>query len=155
MVYRKLAAQSSAEDDFSHFLDELYVSLTNGQRDPNEVVKETLTQLYLGRPVASNELESLPLASRTLIHSFDPRNVSTEPEYYSEIDSDSYQQRKPFMWLWQMFDHSPLGGNALLGHRFRRMLAPLIFKSVGENFKCWQYVEWSFGYNLSFGHNVG
>jgi acetyltransferase-like isoleucine patch superfamily enzyme len=25
---------------------------------------------------------------------------------------------------------------------------------VGENFKCWQHVEWSFGYNLSFGDNV-
>ena len=34
------------------------------------------------------------------------------------------------------------------------MLAPLIFRSVGENFKCWQFVEWSFGYNLSFGNNV-
>ena len=34
------------------------------------------------------------------------------------------------------------------------MLAPLIFRSVGSNFKCWQYVEWSFGYNLSIGNNV-
>jgi acetyltransferase-like isoleucine patch superfamily enzyme len=25
---------------------------------------------------------------------------------------------------------------------------------VGENFKCWQFVEWSFGYNLSFGNDV-
>ena len=53
-----------------------------------------------------------------------------------------------------MFDRSPLGLNSLLAHRFRRMLAPLIFRSVGENFKCWQFVEWSFGYNLSFGNNV-
>ncbi|HEY2961348.1 MAG TPA: acyltransferase, partial [Pyrinomonadaceae bacterium] len=48
----------------------------------------------------------------------------------------------------------PLGQNALLGHRFRQMLAPMIFRSVGANFKCWQFVEWSFGYNLSFGTNV-
>jgi hypothetical protein len=54
------------------------------------------------------------------------------------------------IWLWQMFDRSPLGQNSLLGHRFRRMLAPMIFRSVGENFKCWHFVEWSFGYNLSF-----
>jgi len=39
-------------------------------------------------------------------------------------------------------------------HRFRRMLAPLSFRSVGANFKCWHFVEWSFGYNLSFGDNV-
>ena len=53
-----------------------------------------------------------------------------------------------------MFDRSPLGQNALVAHRLRRVLAPLIFRSVGENFKCWQFVEWSFGYNLSFGNNV-
>ena len=34
------------------------------------------------------------------------------------------------------------------------MLAPLIFRQVGENFKCWHFVEWSYGYNLSFGDNV-
>jgi acetyltransferase-like isoleucine patch superfamily enzyme len=58
------------------------------------------------------------------------------------------------IWLWQMFDRSPLGQNALFGHRFRRMLAPMVFRNVGDNFKCWQFVEWSFGYNLSFGNNV-
>jgi acetyltransferase-like isoleucine patch superfamily enzyme len=34
------------------------------------------------------------------------------------------------------------------------MLAPYIFARVGQNFKCWHFVEWSFGYNLSFGDNV-
>jgi acetyltransferase-like isoleucine patch superfamily enzyme len=53
-----------------------------------------------------------------------------------------------------MYDRSPIGQNALLGHRFRRILAPLIFRRVGENFKCWHFVEWSYGYNLSFGDNV-
>ena len=30
----------------------------------------------------------------------------------------------------------------------------MIFQRVGENFKCWNFVEWSYGYNLSFGDNV-
>jgi galactoside O-acetyltransferase len=34
------------------------------------------------------------------------------------------------------------------------MLAPLIFRRVGNNFKCWHGVEWSFGYNLSIGDDV-
>jgi acetyltransferase-like isoleucine patch superfamily enzyme len=89
-----------------------------------------------------------------VIHNFDPRNITTEPEHYTDIDGKAYQERKPFIWLWQMYDRSPLGQNAVLGHRFRRMLAPLIFRSVGENFKCWHFVEWSYGYNLSFGDNV-
>jgi acetyltransferase-like isoleucine patch superfamily enzyme len=53
-----------------------------------------------------------------------------------------------------MYDRSPIGQNALIGHRFRRILAPLIFRRVGENFKCWHFVEWSYGYNISFGDNV-
>jgi acetyltransferase-like isoleucine patch superfamily enzyme len=109
----------------------------------------------LGKLVSPTEFEALPLATRALFHSFDPRNITTEPEYYSEIKAELYAARKPFIWFWQMFDRSPLGQNALLGHRMRRrLLAPLIFKNVGKNFKCWNYVEWSFGYNLSFGDNV-
>lgn len=159
MVYRKLAAEAQAESDFMEFLETLYSALTDGLRDPNDVVRETLYQMYCGgRSIADSDglpdISGLPLASRSLVHSFDPRNVTTEPEYYSEIDAAAYLQRKPFIWLWQMFDQLPLGRNALLGHRFRRMLAPLIFRHVGANFKCWQYVEWSFGYNLSFGDNV-
>ena len=159
MVYRKLAAQPQAENDFTEFLEELHGALTDGRRDPNDVVCDTLFQIYLGARASldratTTDLASLPLAARAMVHTFDPRNISTEPEYYSEIDAAAYLQRKPFIWLWQMFDQSPLGRNALLGHRFRRMLAPLIFRHVGENFKCWQYVEWSFGYNLSFGDNV-
>jgi acetyltransferase-like isoleucine patch superfamily enzyme len=34
------------------------------------------------------------------------------------------------------------------------MLARYVFSKVGQNFKCWQFVEWSFGYNLTFGDNV-
>jgi len=160
MVYRELAAQSQAESDFSRFLEALYTDLTDGRRDPNEVVSETLYQIYSGILAKRDEvidipqLGDLPLAARVVVHCFDPRNITTEPEYYSEIDKAAYLERKPFIWLWQMFDRSPLGQNALLGHRFRRMLAPLVFRHVGENFKCWHNVEWSFGYNLSFGNNV-
>jgi acetyltransferase-like isoleucine patch superfamily enzyme len=154
MAYRELSAQPPAEADFDEFLSQLYRALTQGLRDPNDVVRDTLCQIYLGAPTPTSGLERLLPGARALMHSFDPRNVSTEPEYYPDIDGDLYAERKPFIWLWQMFDRSPLGQNALLGHRFRRMLAPLIFRSVGENFKCWHFVEWSYGYNLSFGDNV-
>jgi acetyltransferase-like isoleucine patch superfamily enzyme len=159
MVYRDLMAQPRAESDFTLFLDGLFTALTDGRRDPNEVVRDTLYQIYFGRAAIDHvapvsEWEHLSAPAMAVMHSFDPRNITTEPEYYSEIDVPAYRERKPFIWLWQMFDRSPLGQNALLGHRFRRMLAPLIFRHVGENFKCWHYVEWSFGYNLSFGDNV-
>lgn len=152
MTYRQLSAQALAEHDYEAFLTELEKSLTNGAADPNLVVRDTLFQIYYGSG-RINPAE-LPLAARATYHTFDPRNVTTEPEYYTDIDSKLYSQRKPMIWLWQMFDRSPLGQNALLAHRFRGMLAPLIFRSVGNNFKCWHFVEWSFGYNLSIGNNV-
>lgn len=152
MTYRQLTAQALAEKDYDAFLSELNTALTDGRRDPNEVVTDTLLNIYY--PGTSLESFQNSSASRATLHNLDPRNITTEPEYYSDIDANRYAARKPYIWLWQMFDRSPLGQNALLGHRFRRMLAPLIFERVGANFKCWHFVEWSFGYNLSFGDNV-
>ncbi|HEY6802640.1 MAG TPA: acyltransferase [Pyrinomonadaceae bacterium] len=152
MTYRELSAQALAENDYQSFLSELEQALTGGRKDPNLVVQETLTQIYYGH--SNTDTAELPLPARAVVHNFDPRNITTEPEYYNDIDEKRYAERKPLIWLWQMFDRSPLGQNALLGHRFRRMLAPYIFAKVGQNFKCWHFVEWSFGYNLSFGDNV-
>src|SRR5215218_5323852 len=152
MTYRALSAQALAENDYDAFLNELQKSLTDGRRDPNEVVRDTLFEIYYG--ASQPDRESLSLAARAAFHSFDPRNIATEPEYYTDIDQRLYDERKPMTWLWQMFDRSPLGQNSLFGHRFRRMLAPMIFRSVGDNFKCWHFVEWSFGYNLTIGNNV-
>lgn len=160
MSYRELRAQPQAESDFDEFLGNLHRSLTEGKRDPNDVVCETLYELYYGAGKFGEgtgrapDPSSLSPAARAVLHSFDPRNITTEPEYYPEIDAASYAERKPFIWLWQMYDRSPIGQNAILGHRFRRMLAPFIFRKVGENFKCWHFVEWSYGYNLSFGDDV-
>ena len=152
MTYRQLSAQALAEQDYDSFLTELQTSLTDGRTDPNDVVRDTLCQIYFG--CSPGEKNDLPLSARVAYHTLDPRNVTTEPEYYADIDPKQYLERKPMIWLWQMFDRSPLGQNALLGHRFRRLLAPLIFRRVGNNFKCWHAVEWSFGYNLSIGNNV-
>jgi acetyltransferase-like isoleucine patch superfamily enzyme len=84
----------------------------------------------------------------------DARNVTLEPEYYAEIDEARFRERKPLIWMWQLFDRSPLGGNVHLGVRFRRLLAPYIFRRVGANFKCYHFVEFSFGYNLEVGDDV-
>ena len=153
MTYRQLAAQALAEEDYEAFISELYSALTDGRRDPNDVVRDVLTDIYYPGTKSQN-LSELGTTSRAALHSLDPRNITTEPEYYADIDPRRYGERKPLIWLWQMFDRSTLGQNALVGHRFRRMLAPLIFRSVGADFKCWHFVEWSFGYNLVFGDNV-
>jgi acetyltransferase-like isoleucine patch superfamily enzyme len=161
MAYRQLSAGPEAQSDYDSFLQELETAIVEGRRDPNEIVRDTLYQIYFGPLCTVGEedepclsVERLTTAGRVLMHSLDPRNVTTEPEYYTDIDTKLYFERKPYIWLWQMFDRSPLGQNALLGHRLRQLLAPLIFKRVGQNFKCWHFVEWSFGYNVSIGDDV-
>jgi acetyltransferase-like isoleucine patch superfamily enzyme len=97
----------------------------------------------------------LPLATRLALTALDPRNVTLEPEYYAECDDARFQAVKPLLWLWYSFDRTPLGGqHVALGVRLRRALAPYVFKRCGENFKCFQHTEFSFGYNMEVGDNV-
>ncbi|MBK7996973.1 MAG: acyltransferase [Blastocatellia bacterium] len=156
MSYRSLQATETAETIFDDFLARLEEKINDASLDRNDVVRDTLYEMYFGQRANVKNLynHKYPIAARAVMASFDPRNVTMEPEYYSDIDIDRYQSRKPLIWLWQMFDRSPLGGNLLLAFKFRRMLAPYIFHKVGKNFKCFHFVEWSFGYNLSIGDNV-
>lgn len=97
----------------------------------------------------------LPVASRLALASCDPRNVTLEPEYYAECDDAKFQRVKPLLWLWYSFDRTLAGGqNVWLGVELRRVLAPHIFRKCGENFKCFQHTEFSFGYNMDVGDNV-
>jgi acetyltransferase-like isoleucine patch superfamily enzyme len=85
----------------------------------------------------------------------DPRNITLEPEYYGDTDEAKFQAVKPLLWFWYSFDRSPAGAqNVWLGVELRRILAKHIFKRCGENFKAFQFVEVSFGYNLEVGDNV-
>ena len=99
--------------------------------------------------------EKLPLGTRLALSGLDPRNITLEPEYYAECNDSLFQAVKPLLWLWYSFDRTPLGGqNVSLGVRLRRLLAQRIFKRCGENFKAFQSVEFSFGYNMEVGDNV-
>jgi galactoside O-acetyltransferase len=97
----------------------------------------------------------LPLGTRLALSALDPRNITLEPEYYAECDDTRFQKVKPLLWLWYSFDRLPLAGqNVELGVKLRRLLAPYIFKRCGRNFKCFQFVEFSFGYNMEVGDDV-
>jgi acetyltransferase-like isoleucine patch superfamily enzyme len=94
-------------------------------------------------------------AARMALLSLDPRNVTLEPEYYADVDPARFARVKPLLWLWYSFDRSPLGGqNVHLGVRFRRLLAAHLFARCGRNFKCFQFTEFSFGYQLEVGDDV-
>ena len=153
LPYRELKPTPEAEAIYCRWLASLDEEFT---RHPSadrraEVVRDELYQLYLGR--SRSELDSssprAELALRTLIDSFDCRNVTLEPEYYGDIDAAQYAPRKPLIWFWQMFDRSPVGLNHWLGFRFRNMLGKHIFKHLGEGVKIFHNVEFTYGYNLT------
>jgi acetyltransferase-like isoleucine patch superfamily enzyme len=149
---RKLDPARSAVELYDAWLAEIEQALARGD-DRWDLCRQTLTGLFYPE-LAEADASRLPTAVQVALAQMDARNITLEPEYYAETDVERFQERKPLLWMWQMFDRSPLGGNVHLGVRFRRVLAPHIFKRVGRNFKCFHFVEFSFGYNLEVGDDV-
>ena len=143
----------------TEWLDGLSAALADASTDRADLCRRTLTPLYFPQ-YADNwetavEDSALDHATRLALAAMDPRNVTLEPEYYGECDDERFQRVKPLLWLWYSFDRTPVGGqNVWLGVELRRLLAKYIFKRCGENFKAFQNVEFSFGYNLDVGDNV-
>ncbi len=151
--YRLLNPTPPAEKVFLAWVDHLDQEFMH--RDPehrSKVVRNALHELYLGRPYMAPNPGN-PLAEQALIHSFDPRNATLEPESYGDVDVTKYNERKPLIWFWMMYDRSPVGLNHWLGHRMRAMLAGHVFKYCGKNVKIFHGVEFSFGYNLTVEDN--
>lgn len=151
---RPLEIAPEHEAVYDGWLESLEAALADSAVDRNELVNAALTQIYLPSIEVGADTSRFPAATRALIASLDPRGATVEPEYYRDIDPDRFFPRKPLLWFWQMFDRSALGGNVHLGVKFRRILAPHVFKRVGKNFKAFHFVEVSYGYNLEVGDNV-
>jgi len=157
MPLREFSVGPIGEDVYPRFVDELAERFDDPALDRNVVARDTLTSLYLGGGVSWEEAvddRDSPLAVRTLLASFDPRNATMEAEYYREIDLEKWARVKPLLWFWQMFDHSPIGRNVRLGTRMRAMLATRVFRRCGRGVRIFHEVEFSFGYNLSVGDGV-
>src|SRR5437899_8820411 len=151
--YRKLAPLPDAQKSFDSWLEWLDKQFSNKDvTHRSEVVRNVLHDIYLGRPYAPPSAKAT-LSEQSLIHSFDPRNATLEPEYYGDIDAARYAERKPLIWFWMMYDRSPLGLNHALGYRVRAMLAKHVFKHCGKKVKIFHGVEVSFGYNLTVEDN--
>lgn len=155
--YRQLqAGVPGAQSSFDGLLEFLQQKLTDPATDRNLLCRDLLCQLYEGGGRWDDLVKAAAgqPARLAALHCYDPRNITLEPEHYQELDVARFERVKPLMWLWIMFDRSPVGQNALLGIPFRRVLAQHVFKKCGQNVKIWHNVEFSFGYNLSVGDNV-
>jgi acetyltransferase-like isoleucine patch superfamily enzyme len=151
--YRNLQPLPQAEKSFLGWIERLDQEFSNRDVEHRSlVVRNTLHELYLGRPYA-DPAANAPLAEQALVHSFDPRNATLEPEYYGDVDAQKYAERKPLIWFWMMFDRSPVGLNHWLGYRVRAMVAKHVLKHIGKNVKIFHGVEVSYGYNLTIEDN--
>jgi len=137
------------------FLDEEFTR-HNSAELRNQIVRDQLYQLYLGRPHGGklNLTLTSELPGNVVSLSLDPENVTLEAEYFADADRERYNQRKPLLWFWQMFDRSPVGLNHWLGLRFRCMLGRHIFAHIGAGVKIYHGVDFTYGYNLSIGDGV-
>lgn len=140
------------------WLAELESALEAPGADWYRVCRDTLFQLWYPGATDYDGLvanPATPAVTRAGLLALDPHNITLEPEYYADVDVEKFGRVKPLLWLWYSFDRSPVGGqNVDLGVRFRRLLAGRIFARCGRNFKCFQQVEFSFGYNLEVGDDV-
>jgi acetyltransferase-like isoleucine patch superfamily enzyme len=161
MVWRPLRALKPVPrvDLADSWLAGIAAALSDPACERNELCRRTLCEIaypaYAGDWETAVSDESLALGTRLALAALDPRNVTLEPEYYAECDDTLFAPVKPLLWLWYSFDRLPLAGqNVDLGVRLRRILAGHIFRRCGRNFKCFQHVEFSFGYNIEVGDDV-
>ena len=138
------------------WIEQLKGKLTAKGADRVRVCRETLCDLAFPQYSANWETavadEKLPIGTRLALSALDSRNITLEPEYYADCDQEKFAANKPLLWLWYSFDRLPLGGQSVeIAIKFRQMLAPMIFKQCGERFKCFQHVEFSYGYNIEVG----
>ena len=155
---RRVELPAAPNTSYQEWLSAVEAGLAAPGADWYRLARETLFQLYYPGHADYEEMVAdprLPPGARASLLALDPHNITLEPEYYAEVDPVRYARVKPLLWLWQSFDRSPLGGgNVDLAVRFRRLLAPHVFARCGRNFKCFQFVEFSFGYNLEVGDDV-
>ncbi|MGA3136827.1 MAG: acyltransferase [Terracidiphilus sp.] len=120
------------------------------------IVRDQLYQLYLGHPHGGklNLTLTSELPGNVVSLSLDPDNVTLEAEHFADADRERYNERKPLLWFWQMFDRSPVGLNHWLGIRFRSMLGRHIFARMGAGVKLYHGIDLTYGYNLTIGDGV-
>jgi hypothetical protein len=116
-----------------------------------DIVRDELFQLLLGKQHGgrSQAVLQCEMSTNVIEATLDPRNITLEAEYIDGIDHERYLDRKPLIYMWQMFDRSPLGLNLWLGFKFRCMMGRHIFKSLGSRVKIHHAVHFHYGYNIT------
>ncbi|MFC4455555.1 acetyltransferase [Deinococcus sonorensis] len=146
---KPVSIDAGAQSSYAAFFQDLETRLADPATDRYRLARELLAEAMYGRSYEALQADA-PLAALNL----DARNITFEAEYYMATDTARFERVKPLLWLWKSMDLTPMGQNPVFGIPLRRILAGHIFKSVGRDFKCWQNVEFSVGYNMEVGDDV-
>jgi acetyltransferase-like isoleucine patch superfamily enzyme len=155
---RSVTLPTDVSRRYDTWLEQLQDRLGRTGADWYRIARDVLYEIWY--PGAGDYDERLadprtPESSRLALLSLDPHNITLEPEYYADVDAQRFARVKPLLWLWYGFDRAPLAGqNVHLGVGLRRVLAAHLFARCGRNFKCFQFTEFSYGYNLEVGDDV-
>ncbi len=89
--------KKSIGDGFK-FLDEEFLRHRSPERRA-EIVRDQLSQLYLGRPHGGklNLTLTSELPGNVLSMSLDPENVTLEAEHFPDVDPELFALRKPLL----------------------------------------------------------
>ena len=147
MPLRQFAIGTVGEEVYPRFVAELAERLDDPALDRNLVVRDTLSQLYLGRSYDEGVLTDD--AFEKLIKLAKGKSV-----FVVGPGLQLHKTLKDGLIRFFTFDHSPVGRNVRLGTQVRAMLAPRVFRRCGRNVRIFHDVEFSFGYNLSVGDGV-
>ncbi|MCY4647490.1 MAG: acyltransferase [Gammaproteobacteria bacterium] len=156
---RSVPVTGEAKAVYHRWLQGIDDELSRPDCDRRELCRRVLTDIYRPWGAAAASLsrlfgEALNDTERVQLLQMDSANVTVEPEHYADIDTERYARVKPLLWMWEMFDRSPLGENVYLGVLFRRILARRIFRRCGRDFKAFHQVRFSCGYNMEVGDGV-
>src|SRR5262249_29404792 len=99
--YRVLSPTPSAERLYTDWIAKLdsEFSAHPDYEYRSAVVRDALHEIYLGQPY-SDLSPGAAMTRQALIYTFDPRNITLEPEYYGDVDVAKYNERKPLIWFW-------------------------------------------------------
>src|SRR5438105_1015086 len=81
--------------------------------DRSALCRDTLAEICFPQYAANFETAladaRVDMGTRLALSAMDPRNITLEPEYYSDCEDEKFQLVKPLLWLWYSFDRTVLG----------------------------------------------
>ena len=155
---QSVALPEATDRVYEAWLEELGGRLGEKGADWYRITRDVLYDLYypgFGNYEQRLADPSTSPAARVSLLALDPRNITLEPEYYADVDPARFARVKPLLWLWYSFDRTPLGAQnvhvaSASAGSWHRISSP----GWARNFKCFQFTEFSYGYNLEVGDDV-